>query len=196
MTPLPEQPRLFVAVELDGDVQQALNRLQHDLQRHRLLGLRWVRPEGVHLTLKFLGETPRDKVASVVEALSSSTAGVAPHELSLGTLGTFGSRNAPRVLWVDLEGDLALLLRLQEQVERALRALGFPAENRRFSPHLTLARVRPEDARAVAEPLAGAIAAVTAPSARINVRELSLMLSKLGPGGAVYTRLEAFPLTA
>jgi 2'-5' RNA ligase len=183
-----------VAVELDGDVQQALNRLQHDLQRHRLLGLRWVRPEGIHLTLKFLGETPRDRVASIVEALSASTTGVAPHELSLGKLGTFGSRNAPRVLWVDLEGDLEPLLRLQEQVERALTPLGFPAENRRFSPHLTLARVRPEDARAVAEPLASAITAVTAPSTRIEVRELSLMLSKLGPGGAVYTRLEAFPL--
>lgn len=183
-----------MAVELDGDVQQALNRLQHDLQRHRLPGLRWVRPEGIHLTLKFLGETPRDRVASIVEALSASTAGVAPHELSLGKLGTFGSRNAPRVLWVDLEGDLEPLLRLQDQVERALTPMGFPAENRRFSPHLTLARVHPEDARAVAEPLADAIAAISAPSARIEVRELSLMLSKLGPGGAVYTRLEAFPL--
>lgn len=194
MTSLPEQPRLFVAVELDGHAQGALSRLQHDLQRHHLSGIRWVRPEGIHLTLKFLGETPRDKVASIVEALSASTAGVAPHELSLGKLGTFGSRNAPRVLWVDLEGDVEALLRLQEQVERALTPVGFPPENRRFSPHLTLARVRPEDARAVAEPLAGAITAVAAPNARIEVRELSLMLSKLGPGGAVYTRLEAFPL--
>ena len=196
MSELLEQPRLFVAVELDGYVQQALSRLQHELQRHRLLGLRWVRPESIHLTVKFLGETPRDKVASIVEALSSSTAGVAPHELSLGTVGTFGSRNAPRVVWVDLEGDLEPLLRLQEQVERALTPLGFPAEDRRFSPHLTLARVRPEDARAVASPLAEAVAAVQAPNSRIEVRELSLMLSKLGPGGAVYTRLEAFPLAA
>jgi 2'-5' RNA ligase len=135
VTPLPEQPRLFVAVELDGDVRQALNRLQHDLQRHHLTGMRWVRPEGVHLTLKFLGETPREGVASITEALSTSTAGVAPHELSLGKLGTFGSRNAPRVLWVDLEGDLEALLRLQEQVERALTPLGFPRDRR--SPHLT-----------------------------------------------------------
>lgn len=184
-----------MAVELDGDVQQALNRLQHELQRHRLPGLRWVRPEGIHLTLKFLGETPRDRVASIVEALSASTTGVAPHDLSLGKLGTFGRRYAPRVLWVDLEGDLEPLLRLQEQVERALIPLGFPPENRRFSPHLTLARVRPEDARAVAEPLADAIGAVSAPTTPIEVRELSMMLSKLGPGGAVYTRLEAFPLT-
>lgn len=188
-------PRLFVAIELDGHVQQALNRLQHELQRNPLNGLRWVRPEGVHLTLKFLGETPREKVASITQALAASTAGIAPHELSLGKLGTFGSRGSPRVLWVDLEGDLEQLRRLAEQVERALMPLGFPPENRRFSPHLTLARVRPESAREVARSLEQAVAAVTAPKAAIEVREVALMLSKLGPGGAVYTQLEAFPLT-
>lgn len=196
MTQLPERPRLFVAVELDGHVQQALSRLQHELQSHGLQGLRWVRPEGIHLTLKFLGETPRDSLTAIVEALSASTAGVPPHRLSLGRLGTFGTRNAPRVLWLNLEGDLDALLRLQEQVERALSPMGFPTEKRRFSPHLTLARVRPEDARAVAAPLAEAVASVTAPKAQIEVRELTLMLSKLSPAGAVYTRLEAFPLTA
>lgn len=196
MTQLPEQPRLFVAVELDGQVQQALSRLQHELQRHGLQGLRWVRPEGIHLTLKFLGETPRERLGAITEALSTSTSGVPPHRLSLGRLGTFGSRNAPRVLWVDLEGDIEPLLTLQEQVERALVPLGFPRENRRFSAHLTLARIRPESARAVASPLAAAVEAVKTPKAEIDVSELSLMLSKLGPGGAVYTRLEAFPLTS
>jgi len=195
VTPLPEKPRLFVAVELDGHVQEALSRLRHDLQRRGLRGLRWVRPEGIHLTLKFLGETPRDRLSSITEALSTSTAGVPRHGLTLGKLGTFGSRNAPRVLWLDLEGDLEFLLRLQEQVERALKPIGFPAEKRSFSPHLTLARVRPEDARAVASPLAEAVAATRTPKAKIEVRELSLMLSSLNPAGAVYTRLEAFPLT-
>jgi 2'-5' RNA ligase len=196
VTQLPEQPRLFVAVELDGHVQGALDRLQHDLQRRGLHGLRWVRPEGIHLTLKFLGETPREKVAAITQALAASAAGVPPHELSLGKVGTFGSRGSPRVLWVDLEGDLGPLLRLVEQVERALVPFGFPPEGRRFSPHLTLARVRPESAREVAGPLAQAVGAVSAPKAAINVREVSLMLSKLGPGGAVYTQLEAFPLKA
>ena len=194
MIQLPEHPRLFVAVELDGHVRAALDRIQHELQRDRLHGLRWVRPEGIHLTLKFLGETPREKVPDITQALPASTAGVPPHELALGKLGTFGSRNAPRVLWVDLEGDLTSLLRLQEQVERALVPLGFPRDGRRFSPHLTLARVRPEEARSAAGPLAQALSAVRATRAAIEVREVSLMLSKLGPGGSVYTQLEAFPL--
>jgi 2'-5' RNA ligase len=196
MTQLPENLRLFVAVELDGHIQEALDRLQHDLQRRDLRGLRWVRPEGIHLTLKFLGETPGGKVAAISKALAGSTAGVARHQLRLGRLGSFGSRGSPRVLWVDLEGETGPLLRLQEQVERALAPLGFPREARRFSPHLTLARVRPEEARNVAAPLADAIAAVAAPSDAIEVREVSLMLSKLGPGGAVYTQLEAYPLAS
>ena len=195
MTQPSDRPRLFVAVELDGHVRQALDRLQHDLQRHRLAGLRWVRPEGIHLTLKFLGETPRDRVAGITGALAGCTAGIPPHRLSLGKIGTFGSRGAPRVLWVDLDGDLGPLLRLQEQVDRALVPLGFPPEGRRFSPHLTLARVRPEEAREVAVPLADAAGAVSPPAATIEVREVALMQSKLGPGGAVYTQLEAFPLT-
>jgi len=166
------------------------------LQRHPLDGLRWVRPEGIHLTLKFLGETPREKVAPITQALAGSTVGVAPHELSLGKLGSFGSRGSPRVLWVDLDGDLEPLRRLAAQVERALVPLGFPPEGRRFSPHLTLARVRPESAREVAGPLAQAVAAVSAPKTAIEVRQVSLMQSKLGPGGAVYTQLEAFRLAA
>lgn len=194
MNQLPEHPRLFVAVELPGEVLQALSRLQHDLQRRGVDGLRWVRPEGIHLTLKFLGETPRTMLAAITQALAGATAGVGPHELTLGRLGTFGSRSAPRVLWVDLDGDVETLGRLQKQVERELAPLGFPRENRDFSPHLTLARVRPESARGVAAALAEAVAAVKAPEATVPVTEVSLMLSRLSPGGAVYTRLEAFPL--
>jgi len=192
---LPDNPRLFVAVELEEVVRQALGELQAQLRGRGLNGLRWVRPEGIHLTLKFLGETPREKVGEIAEALSRSTAGVRPHELTLGKVGTFGSRNAPRVLWVDLADGVEETGRLQAQVERELAALGFPREDRGFSPHLTLARVRPESARAVAGLLAEAVAAVKAPRATVHVREVSLMLSKLGPGGPVYTRLEAFPLT-
>ena len=164
------------------------------MRRWGLNGLRWVRPEGIHLT-KFLGETPRDKLDTIEEALTGSTAGIAQHELSLGRLGTFGSRNAPRVLWVDLAGDVETLQQLQEQVERALVPLGFPRENRGFSAHLTLARVGPESARDVAGPLAEATGSVSAPPTLFEVGEVSLMMSKLGPGGAVYTQLKAFPLT-
>jgi 2'-5' RNA ligase len=179
-------------VELSGDVLEALGRLQHELQREVPRGLRWVRPEGIHLTLKFLGETPREKVPAIGGALAAAVKGIGRHELSLGSMGTFGSKAAPRVLWVDLAGEIETLGRLQRQVDRALEGIGFRSEKRAFAAHLTLARVREESAREVSEPLAAAIRSVSVPPAVVPVREVSLMLSKLGPGGAMYTRLESW----
>lgn len=192
----PEEARLFVAVDLDDSVREVLGALQDELRRPGLTGLRWVRPEGVHLTLKFLGETPVTKIGEIEQALAGAAQAVAAHTLSLGKLGTFGGRQSPRVLWLDLRGDVSALHRLQQAVEKALAPLGFPAEDRSFSPHLTLARIRPEDAREAARALNEGLHAVHVPVTEIRVSEISLMRSKLGPGGAVYTRLWAGPLAA
>ncbi len=186
--------RLFVAVELDEEALRALASLQDALRRRGLDALRWVRPEGVHLTLKFLGETPPERVPAIEAALNEAVSGVPAHALRLDGLGTFGSRRSPRVLWVGLDGDLQELRRLQQRVEAALAKAGFPKEARAFSPHLTLARVRPETAAVLSEPIARALEAAPQPEASIAVREVSLMRSILGPGGAVYHRLAAFPL--
>jgi len=187
--------RLFVAVELPGEVREALSRLQHDLQRHGLERLRWVRPEGIHLTLKFLGETPADRVPAIEEALAGAVEDVAHHKLALGELGTFGG-NRPRVVWVDLSGDLDAIRGLQERNERALNGLGYEREARGWSPHLTLARLRPEIVRDVATTLLAALQAVRVPVGAISVREVVLMRSTLRPSGAVYERIAAFPLGA
>ncbi len=186
--------RLFVAVELGEEALSALGRVQAELRERRLEGLRWVRPEGIHLTLKFLGEVPPSAVGGIEEALGRAVQGVPPHQLSLGALGKFGSRLSPRVLWVDIRGDVDTLIGLQQRVEAALVPLGFPREQRAFSPHLTLARVRPESARQAAGPLEQAVASVHPLAAEIDVREVSLMRSQLNPGGAVYTCLKSFPL--
>src|SRR5439155_22632175 len=92
--------RLYVGIELPAEVRAALGRLQQELQRRGLERLRWVRPEGIHLTLKFLGQTSADKVPSIRNSLERSATGLAPHDLSLGELGTFGRPN-PRVLRID-----------------------------------------------------------------------------------------------
>lgn len=182
--------RLFVAIELPGEVRSVLSKLQHDLQRDAALArLRWVRPEGIHLTLKFLGAVPAEKLIDIEAAVQRAVAGIHPFELSLGKLGTFGSKRAPRVLWVDIAGDTETLARLQRQVERELTPLGFPAEGRAFAPHLTLARVPPEPASDAAGPLAEVIANREAPRATIAAKELALMKSDLRRDGAVYTQL-------
>ncbi len=185
--------RLFVAVELPGDVREALGRLQHELQRRGLDRLRWVRPEGIHLTLKFLGATPAERVPAITEALTEAVREASPHELALGRAGTFGG-NRPRVLWVDLGGDVEAVVDVQERIEIAMAKLGFESEGRAWSPHLTLARVRPEEAHETAPHLREALAGVRTPNGVIAIREVSLMRSTIRPGGAVYERIAAFPL--
>jgi 2'-5' RNA ligase len=188
--------RLFVACELPPTIKAALASLQDALRKKGAPPVRWVRPEGIHLTLKFLGAVPQEKAALIREALAPTVRGIPPLALSLAEVGTFGDRRGPRVLWVGLEGDLEPLARLQQRVDKAMEPLGFPPERRRFSPHLTLARVpdRMESSeRQALKELAKAMSVPTTPTATID--ELSLMRSILGPGGAVYERLAAFPFS-
>ena len=189
-----ERLRLFVAIDLPEDVRESLGHLQAGLRRDDLPGLRWTRPEGVHLTLKFLGETPAAEVAAIEGALARAVRGVPAFRLALGAPGTFGGRRGPRVLWVDVEGELAPLQQLQAAVERELAAVGFAPEERKFSPHLTLARVPQPPPPGLAERLSRALAAVAAPQGEFRATELLLMRSRLQPGGAVYSRVAAFPL--
>lgn len=188
--------RLFIAIELPGNLLAALNQVQHELQREPVLApLRWVRPEGIHLTLKFLGETPEERRAEIEAALPRAVAGVAPFDLHLGKLGRFGSKNSPRVAWIDIAGDTEPLGRLQAQVEREISPLGYPSETRAFAPHLTLARVPPEQAREVAAALDDAMSRTTVPPASMQANEVALMKSDLQRGGAIYTQLFAAKLS-
>lgn len=186
--------RLFVAVDLPDNVREALRGLQEQLRGCDLSGLRWVRPEGVHITLKFLGETPAERVSAISEALAAATRGRRWFQLALGKLGTFGGRRGPRVLWVDITGDDERLRELQEAVERTLVEIGFPPEERAFSPHLTLARVRQPPRPGIGERVSRALGSAEPPSCEFPVREVVLMRSTLQPGGAVYEHLAAFPL--
>ncbi len=191
-----EQPRLFVAIELEPPMLAALGQVQAALQRRPLEGLRWVRPEGIHLTLKFLGDTPANRLPAIRRALAGAVLGVPPLRLSLDTPGSFGSRQSPRVVWVGLRGDIEELGRLQRRVDEALEKEGFPREQRAFSPHLTLARIRPESALALAAPLAEALRDLQVPDASMETRVLSLMRSRLNPRGAEYTCVESWGLEA
>ena len=189
-----ERLRLFVAIDLPEYVRDSLGRLQTDLRRQDLSSLRWTRPEGVHLTLKFLGETPATAVAAIQAALARAVRGIPSFRLALGAPGTFGGRRGPRVLWVDVEGELQPLQQLQAAVERELAAVGFAPEERGFSPHLTLARVPQPPRPGLAERVARALEAVAAPRGEFEATELALMRSRLQPGGAVYSRVTTFSL--
>ncbi len=191
----PDQLRLFIACELADDVRLALGLIQADLRRLGADSLRWVRPEGIHVTLKFLGSVDAARAPEIAAALAAA---VDPFELRLrpGALGTFGGDRL-RVVWVGLEGDVEGLVSLAASVEAALGPLGFPRERRPFAAHLTLARPRdhvpPEELRTLAA-LVRRYRPPALPS--MTLREVSLMQSTLGPGGSMYTRLASFPATA
>ena len=189
MSDEPSVLRLFIAVELPANVRQRLAGVADELRGMGLERLRWVRPENIHITLKFLGETPAERQPQIEDALRAAAEGVAPHELTLGELGKFGGRQNPRVLWVDVRGDVDALKALHKRVDAGVAPLGFATDERPFAAHLTLARVPQDLAKKVARPLAEAIDAVKVPDPPIPVRQVVLMRSQLRREGPLYTRL-------
>ncbi len=187
--------RTFIAVELNDDVRGALQRRIARLQR-RLPDVRLADPASLHLTLVFLGELEDDQLSAVIDTALNAARASRPFSLSLGELGTFGSRRAPRVIWTGVTGEIAPLLALQQRLAAGLEALGFPREERPFSPHLTLARLK----QPLAPDIAGQLDALQqAPiphgeRATFTVDEIAVMKSELARTGARYTQLRACPL--
>ena len=187
--------RCFVAIELPLQVKTELARIQQQYRKAGMGFLRWVSPNSIHLTLKFLGELPEESVAGIMKAIDEAVRGVAPFELELNGLGVFPLTRAPRVFWAGIGGDVDSLKNLQANVDVALGLLGYEEESREFTAHLTLARVRddatPQERQALGELVA---ASRLASRAYFTAVETCLMRSELKPTGPVYTRLAATPL--
>ena len=132
--------RLFVAVPLPASALEAAAALLRTL-RALEWPVRWVRDEGLHITLKFFGEVTSDRVEPIEEMLQFATSGMAPIELTLTSGGAFPSARRPRVLRLEVQAGPDLEL-LQDRLERGGEQLGFPPEGRPFRPHITLGRVR------------------------------------------------------
>jgi 2'-5' RNA ligase len=178
--------RAFVAAELPADLLKALTAVQAELRQHGLR-VRWTRPASLHLTLKFLGDIPADRVPIVAEVLRTTAAEHDAFKLTAEGIGVFPGLRRPRVLWAGLSGAGAALAQLQRSVEEQLHAAGFPREAREFHGHLTLGRFG-EGAPS------GWVADVMSSYAAqrfgdFDVRELVLFQSVLEPQGAVYTAL-------
>jgi 2'-5' RNA ligase len=194
---LPEEKpvRLFIAVELPEVVKRELETLQNRLWVEPAEGIKWVAPQGIHLTLKFLGWVVRDRIVDIKSALAEAVKGFTPFEMGLSGLGAFPNLRRADVVWCSLSGDLASLANLRQLVEKYVSPLGYPTENRPFSPHLTLARLREEVSPETRQKLAKKLVETRfEPGVSIPVDSISLMQSTLLPAGAVYTRLARFPL--
>ncbi len=185
--------RVFVAVDLPQDVRQALKTAQEALCARRF-EIRWVKPENIHLTLKFIGDTPPADLLRIGPALRAAAAASAPFTLAARGAGVFPGIKAPRVVWAGLSGELPALFALQQSVDKALAAAGFAPETRPFKAHLTLGRVKGR--LRPAELLAALQALGQWASPTFRVARVTLFQSDLHPGGAVYTPLDVVPLNA
>ena len=174
--------RAFIAIHLPPDVQATLGRVAATLGESLPRGaVRWVRPELMHLTLYFLGDTDVAKLPAIGQALDEATTGRAPFSLTLDSLGCFPNPRRPRVIWAGLAGDSAQLLALKAALDEQLAALGWPPEDKPFRAHLTLGRVK--DERAAQNLLLTA----PLPQLAVPVAAIYLMESQLRPDGPIYT---------
>ncbi|MCC7352138.1 MAG: RNA 2',3'-cyclic phosphodiesterase [Anaerolineae bacterium] len=188
--------RAFIAIELNEAVQVALREVQERLKKAVPRGsVRWVQPEGVHLTLKFLGNIPAAQVPEIAEALLRAGANVAPFTLTVEGRGCFPDSRRPNVIWVAVTEKTGALARLQRAIEAEISPLGYPPEGRAFRPHLTLGRTNRDAGSDRLRQVGAAVeATVVEVLGTVEVRSLSLIRSELRPGGAVYTRLAEAPL--
>ncbi len=183
--------RTFIAIVLDEELRDNLGRLQGQLRERMAPGsVRWVQPTGIHLTLKFLGDTPVEQVDRVKAILAEASAQVNPFRFTVEGLGCFPNDRRPRVVWVGLDEPTGTLLRLRDAVEKHVAPLGFPTERRYFQPHLTLGRVQRRASKSEVREIGEVVAASDVGLiGAMSVSTVSYIKSDLRPSGAVYTTL-------
>lgn len=186
--------RAFIAIQLSDELRRQIGSVQEKLRRELAGRIGWTNPNGIHLTLKFLGDIRESQIQPLQGVLQRAAASAQPFSLEACGIGAFPNLRAPRVIWVGLhgsDGDMEVLKRLQAAIEDGTAELGFQKEARAFTPHLTLARIRDR-------PEAGALDKVLAANQNRAVGEVmaasvSLIKSELSPSGAVYTTLVEVP---
>ncbi len=183
--------RTFIAIDLDPEIKKALSVLIHELDKgHK--NIRWVRQQGMHLTLKFLGEIDRDKVPEIEDVLKTTANKHASFSLKFKGTGSFPpGMTKPRVLWVGIKEE-ETLMNLQTELEGELEKLGFPKERRKFHAHLTLGRVK--NLINIKETLSLLEKYKDRDFGEMDVNKISFFQSTLKPTGAEYSILSEFEL--
>jgi 2'-5' RNA ligase len=194
--------RLFIALDLPPEARQAAAEVTRELKSSGA-DVKWVKLDLMHLTLKFLGETPKDQVPEIKAALERACQGKPGFDLAIKGCGAFPANKKPQVVWLGLEGQVERLKDLAAAIEGDMELLGFPPERRAFKAHLTLGRLRKGPKRGgrggkaggSTVPLSRAIAALTdfqGPAFKAD--KVVLMKSTLTPAGPIYEPLAEFEL--
>ena len=182
--------RTFICFELPSQVNDAIAELEEKL-RPLSRGVRWSRPESIHLTLKFLGDVDEADIDPIAQAIQKACKHVSAFDIQLLGAGAFPNAKRPRIFWLGITEPSGALERLQRDIETGLESIGFEKEARAFSPHLTLGRVRfPDQLDRVSQYLEDH----ALDSVSFRADSVILMQSKLTPRGAVYTPLRKINL--
>ena len=190
-----EQVRSFIAIGLPDELKQELAGLEARLQSGGQSGVKWVDPYAIHLTLKFLGSVAVDRIDEITKAMEEATRGIAPFQLKLRELGVFPNLRRVQVAWVGLNGEVDKLGQLQQRIESSLVPLGFAPESRKFTPHLTLARLRNQASLNERQAFGQLIASTKFEAIHsIQVDAVNLMKSQLTREGAIYSRISSVGL--
>lgn len=186
--------RAFIAIDIPPEIRQAISSQTASLRKESGRAMRWVSMENIHLTLKFLGEVSAPNLELLAQALRAECAQTAPFTISVENLGCFPNPRRPRVLWIGLSVPPELT-RLQRLVESTAARLGYTPDEKPFSPHLTIGRVREQAAPEEIQTLRSLLERTTvARLGTFTVNEVHLYKSDLKPEGPVYTRLVTAPL--
>ena len=190
-----EQVRSFIAIELPDELKVGLAELEAQLKQGKPPSVKWVDPSSIHLTLKFLGNIAVDRISAITRAMEEATRELSPFQLKVTGLGVFPNLKRVQVVWVGIGGEVDKLGQLQQRIESNLVPLGFTAESRRFTPHLTLARLRDRASPDERQRFGQLIASTKFEAVyTIKVDALNLMRSQLTREGAIYSRLSSVGL--
>jgi 2'-5' RNA ligase len=189
-----EPVRSFIAIKLPDELKLRLAQLETELKRDEPPGVKWVSPDSIHLTLKFLGNIAAGRIEAVTGAMEESARGIAPFRLRARGLGVFPNLQRAQVAWVGIDGEVGRLSQLQKQLESNLARLGFTPESRAFTPHLTLARLKNYASLDERQSFGRLIASREFAAGDIEVEAVSLMKSRLTRSEAIYSRLSSVRL--
>ncbi len=181
--------RAFIAIEIPNEIKKEIASQTAGLHRVVAHSVRWVAPENIHLTLKFLGEISSTNIDFLAQALKTEASQHAPFEITVGGLGAFPNTRRARVIWVGLEIPPGLD-KLRYNIEAAAARLGYPVDDKSFSAHLTIGRVREQISSAEAQALRDALENIKVGIlGTFAAKFVHLFRSDLKPGGPVYTCL-------
>lgn len=186
--------RAFIAVEIPLAIRQAVCHATSDLQKRTGSLVRWVPIDKMHLTLKFLGDISPSTIDMLTQMLQAETDHFQCFDFRLTGLGSFPSLKRPRVIYIGIQAPMALET-LQRGIESSSRRLGYESEERNFSPHLTIGRVKQNVTATEQQTIRRALEETTIDSlGTARVDSVHLYKSDLKPSGSVYTRLYSAPL--